>query len=200
MNSEELVAVATDISQTALAHHIDTPQAKQKAGELLRAVKQLIKQSDDQIGPVVKSAHENHKAAKALMKSVQDPLKTAEGHLKQCIADYTAEEVRVGKSERDVREAQAAKHHAALVDAGLDDTPPPAVFAAPPQKLDGVSVSERESAVVTDLAAFLASIAANSVWHEVIKVDHVKLTKLIKVRGPVDGVEMQIKRVVSARS
>lgn len=200
MNSEELVAVATDTAQTALAHRIVTPHSKKKAGELLRAVKQLIKQSDEQIGPVVKSAHENHKAAKALMKSVQDPLKTAEGHLKECIATYTAEEVRVGKSEREAREAQAAKHHAAFVDAGLDATPPPAVFAAPPQKLEGVSVSERESAVVTDLTAFLTAIATNSVWHEAVKVDHTKLTKLVKVRGPVDGVEMHTKRVVSARS
>ena len=200
MNSEELVAQATDTAQTAISHQITTPRSKKEAGELLRAVKQLIKASDDQIGPVVKQAHESHKAAKALMKSVQDPLKAAEGHLKECIATYTAEEVRVGKSEREAREAQAAKHHAALVDAGLDATPPPAVFAAPPQKLEGVSVSERESAVVTDLPAFLTAIAANSVWHEAIKVDHTKLTKLVKVRGPVDGVKMQTKRVVSART
>ena len=200
MNSDDLVAQATDTAQTALALAITTPSSKTEAGELLRAIKQLIKASDDQIGHVVKQAHESHKAAKALLKSVQDPLKTAEAHLKQCIADYTAEEVRVGESERVVREEQAAKHHASLVGAGLIETPAPAVFAAPPKKLDGVSVSERQNAVVTNLSAFLTAIASNSVWHEAVKVDLTKLTKLVKVRGPVDGVEMQIKRVVSARS
>lgn len=196
---ESLGSEAVSLAETAKEHTITTAAEKEVAGGYLREIKQFIAEIESDVTPLVKEAKAHHSALVAFRKKHLEPLQTAEKYLKEELLGFTtAEEIRY-EEERTIRESEAETFNAALVEAGAPPMEPPVVFTTQPHKVEGVSVRRSEHAVVTDLSAFLKALTTQEAWHDAIKVDGVKLTRLVKTFGPIEGVELQEKRVVSAR-
>lgn len=91
---------------------VTTPEQYQAAGNELMRIKGVRKKVDELFDPIVKRAHEAHKAALAAKKQLTDPLDQAEKAIKQALLVYNQEQQRKAKEEeerlRKLAEEQAA--------------------------------------------------------------------------------------------
>jgi hypothetical protein len=155
---------------------VDSP-TYERAGGMLRSIKQALAQIAAKCRPVVDAAHKAHKEAVRQQKEAEAPWLDAERIIKTGMGDYLAEEERKrqaleaelrAKAAREAEEAQIREAIALeaagapeAADAVLDLPPEPvAVFVAPSvPKIAGQSVSERWHAEVVDLLALVKAVA-----------------------------------------
>ena len=135
-----------------------TPADVKEATECLLAVRDMQGRVEQEIGPLVKSAHATHKRAVEFRKSVEEPLREAEGILKMALADYSdLEHHRLLKVEAN-REAEVEKLAAARANAGDPIDVLPVVYEKPTSVVQGISTKQTFKPSVTDIKAFLRAI------------------------------------------
>lgn len=90
-----------------------------RAGELLKAIKDIRREIDETFDSVIKKAHEAHKEAVGQKKKAENPLVEAEGIIKPKIASYMAEQERIRREEerRLQEEARKREEEARLAEA-----------------------------------------------------------------------------------
>jgi hypothetical protein len=116
--AEELAQQAqTTLARAQAAKIMNAEQYQGAAAELLR-IKGIRSRIDDLFDPVVKQAHEAHKAACAAKKQLTDPLDNAERALKGAMGAYDQEQRRLAAAEearlRAIAEQKAAEERARL--------------------------------------------------------------------------------------
>lgn len=193
----------------------------QNAGAFLTGVKALRKEIDATFDPVVRKAHEAHRAACDAKKKHEAPLVEAEGIVKRAISAYvTAEEQRrrqeaaeaAAKARREAEEralAEAAaleaageKEQAERVIEEVEMAPPPPP-PPPAVKAQGVSTREKWTAEVVDFAALVRAVAAGRAPMALLSVNQSALNKqaeALKGELAYDGVKARMERVVAARA
>lgn len=117
---------ATEVEQKALSVpdrarsiEINDNESYVRAGELLKAIKDIRREIDETFDSVIKKAHEAHKEAVAKKKKAEAPLLEAEGIIKPRIASYIAEQERIRQAEerRLQEEARKREEEARLAEA-----------------------------------------------------------------------------------
>lgn len=147
-----------------------------RASGMLSVIKDLRKEIADTLDPVVKKAHEAHKAAVAAKKQVEAPLVEAETYLRAAMARYKREvdaanaaARREAEAERQ-REVQALEQRGDVLAADAVRMAPVVVDAdAPPAS--GVDTRSVWRAAVTDKMALIRAVAEGRVPEAVLAVD-----------------------------
>jgi hypothetical protein len=165
--AREVATLALSIPDAAKKLAITDDISLSIGNELLLSIKDLRKQIADTFDPIIRKAHEAHKAAVGAKKDAEAPLVQAEGIVKPAISGYMAalaaaiEAEDAGASPEEVQ---------AIVEAPVYVPPP---VAPPPPKLSGVSIRKVVKFEVTDLRALIKAIAAGQVPIEAVKPNDV---------------------------
>lgn len=185
-------ALITDRAETVLkfieAFTIDSAELHQEAGEELRKIATMRREMDEERKTLVDPLNKEVKAVNDLFRTPIGYLERAETMLKQKIANWVRAEQERLERERAEREAQMRaeqerlQKEAAAAAAEGDAEAASAIEAAAAvavavpvkaQKVNGVSTAIDWTAEITDLRAFLRSIADD---------EHLDLTTIIDVR------------------
>lgn len=115
----EVERKALSVPEKARSIEIKDNETFVRAGELLKAIKDIRREIDETFDSVIKKAHEAHKEAVAKKKKAEAPLLEAEGVIKPRIAGYLAEQERIRQAEeRALREeARIREQEARLAEA-----------------------------------------------------------------------------------
>lgn len=149
-------------------------------GELLRDIKALLQEIDAKCDPVIKAAHNAHKAAVAQKKELSAELQEADRVVRAKMAAFVAERERQQKllqaaaeaearkaQESALREAQQleAAGEAELAEMALAEaaSAPAPVAMAPSIAVPGVSHRAKYTAKVVDMRAFLMAVLAGKI-------------------------------------
>lgn len=95
---------------------VNTPVALERANELRKVFKGLIKEVTDTFGPIKKKTHEAWKESVAQEKRHLDPLEQADKALSQAMGQFMLEEERKRKEESERAEAAARKEREKALD------------------------------------------------------------------------------------
>jgi hypothetical protein len=212
VDKKQIESEALSIPGKAKALAIVDNATYQQAGEMLITIKSIRKQVDASFDPIIKAAHNAHKAAVAEKKRIEEPLATAEGILKPAMAAWNqkqedarrAEEARLQalaiKAEEDRRLAAAATAQAAgdtrAADAALAEpiTAPTVVIASTTPKLEGVSFTARWTFQIVD---------ASLIPREFLMPDEKRIgqyVRAMKDARPIPGVKIYSEQVVTGRA
>lgn len=218
--ARELNLKALSRVEQAKAIVIKTDDDFLMAGEFLKGLKSLEKEIKATFDPVVKAAHEAHKAAKAARDRHYVPLKEAESIVKPKIGEYKDEqdrkaaearrkaedEARKKAEEEQLKEAEAAEKSGKKEEAEAIINEPvkvaPVVVKAPP-KIKGVSMRKAYSADVFSLLALVKDVIEGKAPLACLKADQVFLDNQARAlkRDPLyAGVRLKVRDVVSAGS
>jgi hypothetical protein len=171
--AQEVATLALSIPDAAKKLSITDDISLGIGNELLLSIKDLRKQIADTFDPIIRKAHEAHKAAVGAKKDAEAPLVQAEGIVKPAISGYMAECERKRREEEDRQRKEAEKRAEELAlaaaieaeDAGASPEEVQAIVEAPvyvPPKFE-----------VTDLRALVKAIAAGQVPIEAVKPNDV---------------------------
>lgn len=114
----EVEQKALSVPEKARSIEIKDNESYIRAGELLKAIKDIRKEIDETFDPIVKKAHEAHKEAVSQKKKAEAPLVEAEGIIKPKIASYQDEQERIRLEEERRLQEEAQKQ---LEEAQLDE-------------------------------------------------------------------------------
>lgn len=158
------------------------------AGAILHEIKELRDEIGDTFDPIIKAAHEAHRAAVAQKKKYDDPLKAANDEIRGKVGAFHREEERKAREQAALEEAQrreaeqkarreaeelaAAGEHeqAAELEQQAEELAAPAPVK-PPAKTKGVTVRESWAAECTDLKALVDAVAAGKVPLRAVQAD-----------------------------
>ncbi len=209
--AKDVAARALTVPDLARTIEIRDNESYMRAGEMLTAVKGLLKEIDAAFDPICKRAHEAHKEALNQKKRAAEPLLEAERILKKGIADYQAElerqrreeearlreEARRREEEARLAAAIAAEKEGekALAEEILNEPVIPAVVvsAPPPPKLAGVSSRKVWKFRIADAAL---------VPRQYMIPDTAAIGRVVAALGPrasIPGVEIYEETVIAAR-
>lgn len=148
-----------------------------RASNFLGVIKDLRKEIDDTLDPVVKKAHEAHKAAVAAKKKVEAPLVEAETYLRGDMSRYKREvdaanaaARRQAEIERQ-REVESLEQRGDLSAADAVRMAPVVVDAEGPPVGGGVDTRSIWRAEVTDKMALIRAVAEGRVPEAVLAID-----------------------------
>lgn len=148
-----------------------------RASNFLGVIKDLRKEIDDTLDPVVKKAHEAHKAAVAAKKKVEAPLVEAETYLRGDMSRYKREvdaanaaARRQAEIERQ-REVESLEQRGDLSAADAVRMAPVVVDAEEPPVGSGVDTRSIWRAEVTDKMALIRAVAEGRVPEAVLAID-----------------------------
>ena len=148
-----------------------------RASETLGVIKELRKEIDDTLDPVVKKAHEAHRAAVAAKKKVEAPLVEAETYLRGDMARYkrevdaaNAEAKRLAEQAR-AREIRELEESGDMHAADAVRTAPVVVAEVAEAPEGGVETRAIWRAEVTDMMALVKAVAAGQVPITILAVD-----------------------------
>lgn len=210
--TNQIESEALSLPNKARSLAIVSNETYMQAGEMLLTIKALRKQVDASFDPVIKAAHNAHKAAVAEKKRIEEPLATAEGILKPAMAAWNqkqeearrAEEARLQalaiKAEEDRRLAEAAVAQAAgdtrAAEAALAApiTTPTVVLASTTPKLDGVSFTARWTFQIVD---------ASLIPREFLMPDEKRIgqyVRAMKDAGNIPGIRIYSEQTVTGRA
>lgn len=162
MEKKEITVRSENILTEARELEIQEDGQFQAAGEMVKDIKALQKSIDEEYDPAIKAAHEAHMKIMATKKKQSEPLKTAEGILKEKIAAYRQEaeckrreeearrreELRKQEEERRLREAEETGDESIL------DEPiiVPDIASASNNHIKGISFSEKWDYRIVDFS------------------------------------------------
>lgn len=220
--AEPLVHEVTEIASQARQIVItNAGQYQAASGELMR-IKGVMKRIDEVFDPIVKKAHEAHKAAVAAKKSLTDQFVDAEKSIKRAMIAYDEEQERKAKELqeklRKEAEAKAAEKKQELIDQadlaielGADDEAEELLNQA-----DSVQVL---TPLVSSNTVSVGGIAKKKTWKarvtnpklvpayfgefEIRKINEGQLNRIAQMTGgaaKIPGVEFYEERGISARS
>lgn len=191
INEKQVTQGALDITDPATGLKVIDTASLQAASDILVQIKGYRKKINDFFGPLVKTAHEAHKALTTKKKETEQPLVNAEAYLKWEIGSYVAEQERKAREEAErIRQEQIkAEEDARLLtiqqakDAGEEElvqeitetevyVPPPVVEKTTP-KLNGVSISTRWKFEVVNLLELCQAIVDGNVPVQAIQANTV---------------------------
>lgn len=148
-----------------------------RASNILGVIKDLRKEIDDTLDPVVRKAHEAHKAAVAAKKKVEAPLVEAETYLRGDMSRYKREvdaanaaARRQAEIERQ-REVESLEQRGDLSAADAVRMAPVVVDAEEPPVGSGVDTRSIWRAEVTDKMALIRAVAEGRVPEAVLAID-----------------------------
>jgi len=216
----ELVMQVETWPERAKALTVVDDRAYITAGDLLIDIKGLRKQIDDTFDPVIKKAHEAHKAAVAAKKGVEAPLVQAEDIIKAGMGTYNREkEHRLREqqarlaAERRKQEEEARLAEAVALESAGDAEVTEAVLAQPiivpvvkiPNEARVAGISHRENwrAEVVDVLALVKFIAQRPEFVNLVQPNMPALNSLAKAQRSalnVPGVRAVSESVVAARA
>lgn len=147
-----------------------------RASGMLGVIKDLRKEIDDTLDPVVRKAHDAHKAAVSAKKKVEAPLVEAEAYLRGDMARYKREVDAANAAARREAEAERQREVASLEQRG--DLPAadavrmaPVVVEAEEPPASGVDTRSIWRAEVSDKMALIRAVAEGRVPEAVLAVD-----------------------------
>jgi hypothetical protein len=79
---------------------VTSPETYCQAGEIWKALDEMIKQAKETFDPICEAAHKAHKAATAKRAGIIDPLETAKKGIKGLMSAYDAEQERIRLAEQ----------------------------------------------------------------------------------------------------
>lgn len=172
--AKTLQTEASGLLEQAKVFKITTGEQYKSAGTELTRIKGVRKQVDELFDPIVKKAHEAHKAALASKKKLTSPLDLAERAIKQSMVNYTREEERkaralearlraeaeekarkeqerlLARAEKALDKGQNEKAEV-LIEQAEEVTPVAAPIVAPPiEKVSGIATKKTWRARVID--------------------------------------------------
>ena len=220
INQEQLQREVMTWPERAKALAIRDAAGAQEAAAMLTCIKGLRKRIDETFDPVIKRAHEAHKAAVAAKKSVEAPLTEAESIIKRGLSAWQAEEDRrrreeearlaaIARREEEERRLAEALHAEAMGEPDLaeaiisEPVVAPVVRVAPTPKINGVSFSQVWSAEVIDMAALVRFVAINPAMINLVQPNLTALNAMARAQKSalnIPGVRAVASRVVSGRS
>jgi di/tripeptidase len=180
-----------------------TPAHVQTATEYLLAIRDLQKKVEDEIGPMVQSAHATHKRTVEFRKAAEEPLKEAEVFIKNILADYSELEHRRLLTRESERESEVKKLAAARADAGDPIETLPVVYEEPTSVVQGISTRQNFKAEVTDMKAFLLAMVEtldDDAFRRLVKINQRILNEVADNLGPgvqLPGLTVTAHRVVT---
>lgn len=218
---QKLEVEATGLLAQAKQYIIKTAEQFQAVGEELKRIKTVKKQVDELFDPIIKKAHEAHKAAVASKKQLTDPLDMAEAALKKSILTYNQEQQRLAeieqaklraeaeekaRKEREKLEAQALKAlekgKAEAAEELLQQAEETIAFVpivqAATEKVSGISTKTTWKARVIDPKL----VPAYHGDFELRKIDQGQLDRIAKMTGgstTIPGVKFEQEQSIAAR-
>jgi len=190
--AKDVAALAMTVPERARAIEIRDNESYMRAGEMLTAVKGLLKEIDAAFDPICKRAHEAHKEALNQKRRAAEPLLEAERILKKGIADYQAELERRRREEED-RLREEARLAAAIAEILEEPVAAPVVHVPPAApKLAGVSARKVWKYRVVDEAL---------IPRQYLTVDHAAIGRVVSAlggRAKIPGIEVYEETVIAA--
>lgn len=206
---------ALSVPDRARSIEINDNESYVRAGELLKAIKDIRREIDETFDSVIKKAHEAHKEAVAKKKKAEAPLLEAEAIIKPRIAGYIAEQERIRQAEerRLQEEARKREEEARLAEAVhlesvgdkeaaesvLDEpvAPPVVVLPKTTPKIEGISSRKAWKYRVKD---------DGKVNRSFLVIDEKKIGALVRQLGPqAEGIigkgsiEIYEERIIASR-
>lgn len=182
---------AVSIPSQARRIVVQDAESWRRASEMLAGIKALRREIDETLDPVVKKAHEAHRAAVAAKKKVEGPLVDAETYLRGDMARHKREIDEANAQARRAAEQARRSEIIALEERGDLEaadavrTAPVPVAEAP--ATEGVSTRSIWRAEVEDLALLVKAVADGRVPLSVVQVDQKVLGGLARsLRGALD--------------
>lgn len=99
LKHEEVTEKALSIVDQAEAVQVTDPASYTAAGELFKAIVEMMKEVDSTFDPIIEAAHRSHKAALAQKKKYYDPLDKAKRGVKGLMGAYDQEQERKRREE-----------------------------------------------------------------------------------------------------
>jgi len=218
--TEELQTRTLSVPDRARSLAIVTAADYVAAGELLKVIKGLRAEIGETFDPIISKAHEVHKEAIDQKRRVDAPLCEAEGILKPRIARYLQEQERLRQEEelrlRKIEQEEAERRQleeAVALDAIGETTlaneildapivPIPVVAPRTVPKVQGIAMTTRYSASVTNLMDLVRAVAAGRAPIQCLKADDVFLNqqaRAMKEALSYPGVRLNKESGISAR-
>jgi hypothetical protein len=213
INNGEVVDVS--LCQQGMSVVVKTPEQYAMAGEVLTQLKSAIKQIEDDIDPLIKKAHESHKALTQKKAEVLKPFKEADNYVRLKMSAFLQEQERIQReaqrkaeiaaAEKAAKEREALFQKAAKAEAAGKEEKAEAlleqaenVYVEPvlieqtvekTVKLDGGSVTAKKEIEVRviDPQALCAAIGAGTIPTTVISALEGKLKAYFKMMGIREG-------------
>jgi len=207
---------ALSIVDQAAAVKVVDPASYMAAGELFKAIVEMMKEVDSTFDPIIEAAHRSHKAALAQKKKYFDPLDKAKRGVKSLMAAYDQEQERkrreeearlreiARKQEEERKLAEALAAEAEMKRRGADKAeieqetaaimeeetyiPPPVVPKATP-KVEGVSFRTAWKFRVLDVSA----LPRTYMTPDMVKIGGV--VRSMKADTNIPGIEVYEERV-----
>lgn len=177
MNTQtEIEIKAVSIPTEAKSILVVDNESFERAGHLLKVIKDLRFKINETFDPIIKKAHEAHKEAVAQKKKIEAPLTEAEGIVKPRLAAYHEEQERKAREEQARlqaelnKKAEEEKLQLALRAEGMGSSAQAEAILAQPvitekvvvgnfaPKVAGISFRETWSAEVLDEDAFFKGV------------------------------------------
>ena len=208
--AKDVAARALTVPELARTIEIRDNESYMRAGEMLTAVKGLLKEIDAAFDPICKRAHDAHKEALNQKKRAAEPLLEAERILKKGIADYQAElERRRMEEEARLREEARKREEEARLAAAI------AAEKEGEKELAEQILEEPVAAPVVHVppaAPKLAGVSARKVWkyrvvnealipRQYLTVDHAAIGRVVSAlggRATIPGIEVYEETVIAA--
>lgn len=185
---EELQQEAAPWPLQAVELNIADQASMDAAGRMLHDIKLLRSRIAETFDPLIKKAHELHKAEVARKRELEAELVEAEGTIKRKVSVFVAAQERRAREQAAIEEAarreeqKKAEEEATQLEAmgepemaeavreTADEQSAPLPVPAVP-KARGVQTRDNWKAEVTDMKALVAAVAAGEVPIAVLKVD-----------------------------
>ena len=217
-----LQSEASGILEQAKVYKISTSAQYQSAGTELTRIKGVRQQVDELFDPIVRKAHEAHKAALASKKKLTDPLDMAERAIKQSMIAYNREEERkareiearlraeaeekarkeqeklLAKAEKALDKGQEEKAEA-LLEQAEEVIPVVPIIAPPVERVAGVATRKTWKARVTDaqkIPAYFNGMEIRTIKQSALD----NIARMTSGQAEIPGVEFYEDVNISARA
>ena len=98
---EEVETKALSIVDQAKTVKVTNPETYTAAGQIWKAIKDMMKEVSDTFDPLIEAAHLSHKKALEKKAKFYQPLDLASRSVKKLMSDYDTEQERIRKAEED---------------------------------------------------------------------------------------------------
>jgi len=222
---QELKTAGEGLAGQAKALRVGDEPTFQRAGVMLRAVKDYLARVGEVLNPIIQAAHKAHAEALAQKKKLEGPALEAERVLKTSMGTYQVEQERLARAAEAAAEVVRARlEDEAKLQAALDAeargdgqgaerileaaTPPapiivPAAVSPPPPKAEGVSFRTNHRAEVVDLMALVKAVAKGEAALAYLEPNLPALNqaaRALKEELKVPGVRVIAERIAAVRA
>lgn len=222
---QELRTTGEGLAEQATALRVVDEPTFQRAGVMLRMIKDYLARVGEVLNPIIQAAHKAHQEALGQKKKLEGPALEAERVLKASMGAYQVEQEHLARQAEALASAERqrleeeAKLQAALEAEARGDgqgaerileapTPPvpiivPAAVTPPPPKAEGVSFRTNYRAEVVDLKALVQAVAQGQAALAYLEPNLPALNqaaRALKEELRVPGVRVIAERVAAVRT